>query len=70
MFTTLVQITNDLHAKFKVISQTSSYLIFQKYLTQFISSFPLKYIFYLLPRTLHIPGFSDTFLSNPLSLLC
>jgi len=33
MFTTLVKITNDLHAKSNVISQTSSYLIFQKYLT-------------------------------------
>lgn len=58
----------SLHAKSNVTSQTSSYLIF-KYLTQFISSFPLKYIFTCFPGPC-IPGFSDTFLGTPLSLLC
>lgn len=54
MFTTLVKFASDLRAKSSVISQTSSYLILQKYPTQFISSPPLKYFFFfnLFSRTL------------------
>ena len=42
MFTTLVKITNDLHAKSNVTSQTSSYLIFQKYFTKGITMGAVK----------------------------
>lgn len=52
MFTTLVKFASDLRAKSSVISQTSSYLILQKYPTQFISSLEILFFFNLFSRTL------------------